>query len=99
VRACRLKSLLPLTAPQTLYDGQSKFGNGRVRVWELRPWRVLVFNEVEQALTYMDLTTTADPVAAALPQVLGFDYIRAMVCAAVGTLLSSVAHICRLSRG
>jgi hypothetical protein len=91
VRARRLKNLLRLACcNQTLYDGKSKFGNDRVRVWELRPWRVLVFNEVEQALTYMDLSTAADPVAAALPQVLGFDYIRAMVCAAVGTSASSV---------
>jgi hypothetical protein len=82
----------PLHRAQTLYERHSKFGNDRVRVMELRPWRVLLFNDVEQGLTYMDLASTRDDVATSLPQVLGFDYLRAMVSAAVGTSLVTLGY-------
>jgi hypothetical protein len=59
---------------------------------ELRPWRVLLFTDVEQGLTYMDLASTRDDVATSLPQVLGFDYLRAMVSAAVGTSLVTLGY-------
>eukprot|EP00959_Pyramimonas_sp_CCMP1952_P085200 1781337-Pyramimonas_sp.AAC.1 len=37
---------------QQLFEYESKFGNGTVRVVQFPPWRALIFNTVEQGLTY-----------------------------------------------
>eukprot|EP00241_Pyramimonas_parkeae_P002465 CAMPEP_0114242074 /NCGR_PEP_ID=MMETSP0058-20121206/9972_1 /TAXON_ID=36894 /ORGANISM="Pyramimonas parkeae, CCMP726" /LENGTH=453 /DNA_ID=CAMNT_0001354643 /DNA_START=132 /DNA_END=1493 /DNA_ORIENTATION=+ len=69
---------------QVLFTQASRFGNGDVVVREWPPWRVLMFNDVEQGLTYMDMKSVSGEWGRCLPEVLGFDYLRAMASAAVG---------------
>jgi hypothetical protein len=53
-----------------------------MRVKERGPWRVLLFNNIEQGLTYMMLpqdygrANPSDEILRSDPAVLGYDYLR-----------------------
>lgn len=65
---------------------------GRVRVLKHGRWRALYLGKVEQGLTYVDLYGRPDP------RVLGFQYIRVMVRAAIEGLCERVnSSISRLN--
>ena len=57
---------------------QSSHGNGIVRVTAHGPWRCLLFDEVEQGVALLG------PSGAALPDALGYQYLRTMAAVGVG---------------
>lgn len=73
------------SSPQVLQEARSKHHNGLVRVIRYGPWLALRFNETEQGLTFVGEADTEEwRDGAALPQVLGFEYLRVMASAAAG---------------
>lgn len=61
-----------------LFAEASAHGNGVVRVTQHGPWRCLKCDEVEQGISY----TSAD--GTPMPEVIGYQYVRVMVAAALG---------------
>ena len=61
-----------------LFASASAHGNGVVRVTQHGPWRCLKCDEVEQGIAYASADGTP------LPQVIGYQYVRVMVAAALG---------------
>jgi len=71
---------------ETILDVQNDIHElGRVRVLKHGCWRALYLGKVEQGLTYIDSSGCPDP------RVLGFQYIRVMVRAAIEALCASVS--------
>jgi spermidine synthase len=79
-----------------LFEGASAHGNGAVRVTRHGPWLALRFDASEQGLSYASDPSAPDYAGgAALPHVLGFEYLRVMAAAAVGF---AALNGCDLSR-
>ena len=71
---------------ETILDVQNDIPElGRVRVLKHGRWRALYLGKVEQGLTYVDSYGRPDP------RVLGFQYIRVMVRAAIEALCARVS--------
>jgi spermidine synthase len=69
--------------PEVLFDDVSSHGNGRVRVIRHGPWLALRFDDSEQGLSFASEPGAPDYAGgAALPQVLGFEYLRVMAASA-----------------
>ena len=80
-------SHVAFSPPRTLFSSKSCIAShGRLRVVGHGPWRVLWFDGVEQGMTCHDETS-----GALLPTVVGFDYQRTMVAAAVALAAPSPA--------
>jgi hypothetical protein len=69
-----------------LFEGVSSHGNGLVKVTRHGAWLALRFDESEQGLSFTSDATHPEEYAAgaALPHVLGFEYLRVMAAAAAG---------------
>ena len=73
--------------PEVLFQEQSHCGNGVVAVVRHGPWLALRFDISEQGLTFTGREGDADyRDGAALPHVLGFEYLRVMASSAVAFL-------------
>jgi hypothetical protein len=71
---------------ETILDVQNDIHElGRVRILKHGCWRTLYLGKVEQGLTYIDSSGCPDP------RVLGFQYIRVMVRAAIEALCAGVS--------
>ena len=68
---------------EVAFQERSDCGNGTVAVVRHGPWLALRFDVSEQGLTYVGRPDDDDyDAGAALPQVLGFDYLRVMAASA-----------------
>ena len=71
---------------ETILDVQNDIPElGKVRILKYGRWRALYLGKVEQGLTYIDSNGCPDP------RVLGFQYIRVMVRAAIDALCERVS--------
>ena len=76
---------------QVVFEERSQHGNGLVQVRQHGPWRALHFNSTEQGLSYVGLPPSGVKQVvqlwndgAAIPYVLGFEYIRTMAATIAG---------------
>ena len=87
------------SAPEVVFQEQSHCGNGVVAVVRHGPWLALRFDISEQGLTFTGREGDADyRDGAALPHVLGFEYLRVMASAATACARPRVVCISQPAR-